>query len=54
MTASVVVTGLGVAAPNGLGEQDFWNATLAGKSGIGPLTHFDASAYPARLAGEIP
>ncbi|MFJ8594375.1 ketosynthase chain-length factor [Streptomyces sp. NPDC093598] len=53
MTASVVVTGLGVAAPNGLGGQDFWNATLAGKSGIGPLTHFDASGYPARLAGEI-
>ncbi|MFE1248982.1 ketosynthase chain-length factor [Streptomyces sp. NPDC058735] len=53
MTASVVVTGLGVAAPNGLGGQDFWNATLAGKSGIGPLTHFDASQYPAKLAGEI-
>lgn len=53
MTASVVVTGLGVAAPNGLGGQDFWNATLAGKSGLGPLTHFDASGYPARLAGEI-
>ena len=53
MTASVVVTGLGVTAPNGLGIRDFWNATLAGKSGIGPLTRFDASGYPARLAGEI-
>ncbi|GAA1151645.1 act minimal PKS chain-length factor (CLF/KS beta) [Kitasatospora gansuensis] len=53
MTASVVVTGLGVTAPNGLGARDFWNATLAGKSAIGPLTHFDASPYPAKLAGEI-
>ncbi|MEU7375385.1 ketosynthase chain-length factor [Streptomyces albidoflavus] len=52
MSASVVVTGLGVAAPNGIGE-DFWTATLAGKSGIGRLTRFDASRYPARLAGEI-
>jgi act minimal PKS chain-length factor (CLF/KS beta) len=49
----VVVTGLGVVAPNGLGVQDFWTATLAGKSGIGPLTRFDASQYPAKLAGEI-
>ncbi|KQV18694.1 MULTISPECIES: ketosynthase chain-length factor [unclassified Kitasatospora] len=53
MTASVVVTGLGVTAPNGLGARDYWNATLAGKSAIGPLTHFDASPYPAKLAGEI-
>ncbi|WP_329341236.1 ketosynthase chain-length factor [Streptomyces sp. NBC_01352] len=53
MTTSVAVTGLGVAAPNGLGLEDFWAATLAGKSGIGPLSRFDASRYPARLAGEI-
>ncbi|MFI9168499.1 ketosynthase chain-length factor [Streptomyces lincolnensis] len=53
MTDSVVVTGLGVAAPNGLGARDYWNAALAGKSGIGPLTRFDASGYPAKLAGEI-
>ncbi|WP_435973405.1 ketosynthase chain-length factor [Streptomyces sp. Qhu_M48] len=54
MSASVVVTGLGVAAPNGLGRQDFWASTLAGKSGIGRLTRFDPSGYPARLAGEVP
>ncbi|WP_210589425.1 ketosynthase chain-length factor [Streptomyces sp. GESEQ-35] len=53
MSTSVVVTGLGVTAPNGLGVRDYWNATLAGKSGIGPLTRFDASPYPAKLAGEI-
>ncbi|MGW1537317.1 ketosynthase chain-length factor [Streptomyces aureus] len=54
MTASVVVTGLGVASPNGLGVKDYWSATLGGKNGIGRITRFDPSSYPARLAGEIP
>jgi len=54
MTPSVVVTGLGVAAPNGLGTQDYWSATLSGKHGIGRITRFDPTAYPARLAGEVP
>ncbi|AXE89727.1 ketosynthase chain-length factor [Streptomyces sp. Go-475] len=54
MTATVVVTGLGVAAPNGLGTKDFWAATLTGKNGIGRVTRFDPSAYPATLAGEVP
>ncbi|MGW7386857.1 ketosynthase chain-length factor [Streptomyces sp. NPDC054794] len=53
MTTAVAVTGLGVAAPNGLGVTDFWQATLCGKTGIAPLTRFDATPYPARLAGEI-
>jgi len=51
---SVVVTGLGVAAPNGLGLADYWSATLAGRAGIGPVRRFDASGYPCRLAGEVP
>ncbi|MFF8379975.1 ketosynthase chain-length factor [Streptomyces sp. NPDC015661] len=51
--ASVVVTGLGIASPNGLGTQDYWAATRSGQSGIGRITHFDPSGYPARLAGEI-
>ncbi|MGW7365734.1 ketosynthase chain-length factor [Streptomyces sp. NPDC054841] len=54
MTTSVVVTGLGVTAPNGLGTQDYWTATLGGKSGIGRITRFAPEQYPARLAGEIP
>jgi len=54
MTASVVVTGLGVASPNGLGAHDYWAAVRSGKSGIGRITRFDPSQYPARLAGEIP
>ncbi|MGW6935369.1 ketosynthase chain-length factor [Lentzea sp. NPDC054927] len=48
-----VVTGLGVVAPNGVGVEEYWQATLAGQSAIAPVTRFDASGYPARLAGEI-
>ncbi|MCX4696881.1 ketosynthase chain-length factor [Streptomyces sp. NBC_01408] len=54
MTTSVVVTGLGVASPNGLGTEDYWSATVGGKNGIGRITRFDPSGYPARLAGEVP
>ncbi|MFD7923229.1 ketosynthase chain-length factor [Streptomyces sp. NPDC059740] len=54
MTASVAVTGMSVAAPNGLGVKDYWAATCAGESGIGRLTRFDPSSYPAVLAGEVP
>lgn len=51
---SAVVTGIGVTAPNGLGTGDFWAATRAGVAGIGPVSRFDATGYPARLAGEVP
>lgn len=53
MSAPVMVTGLGVAAPNGLGVEDYWAATLAGRTGIGLVQRFDASGYPANLAGEV-
>ncbi|MFJ6721813.1 MULTISPECIES: ketosynthase chain-length factor [unclassified Streptomyces] len=53
-TQKVVVTGLGIAAPNGLGTEDYWAATRVGKSGIGRITRFDPTRYPARLAGEVP
>jgi act minimal PKS chain-length factor (CLF/KS beta) len=50
----VVVTGVGVAAPNGLGVAEYWAATCAGVNGIGEITRFDATSYPSRLAGEVP
>ncbi|MFH8289481.1 ketosynthase chain-length factor [Streptomyces sp. NPDC018059] len=53
MSSDTVVTGLGVVAPNGLGTDDFWKATLEGTCGIGEPQEYDASAYSARLAGRI-
>jgi minimal PKS chain-length factor (CLF/KS beta) len=53
MSCPVVVTGLGVVAPNGFGTDAFWAATRDGRPGIGPVRRFDATGYPARLAGEI-
>ena len=49
----VVVTGLGVVAPNGIGKEAFWKACVEGQSGIGPIRCFDASAHPVRVAGEV-
>ncbi|MGH3931265.1 MAG: ketosynthase chain-length factor [Pseudonocardiaceae bacterium] len=54
MNSPVVVTGIGVTAPNGLGAQEYWSATLRGRSGIGRITRFDPTPYPSRLAGEVP
>lgn len=51
---AVVVTGIGITAPTGLGTADYWPATLAGRTGIGPVRRFDATGYPATLAGEVP
>ncbi len=50
----VVITGVGVVAPNGVGRRAFWDACLAGRSGVGPIRSFDASKHPVRVAGEIP
>jgi 3-oxoacyl-[acyl-carrier-protein] synthase II len=50
----VIVTGLGLVTPLGTGVDISWQALLEGKSGIGPITHFDASAFPVRIAGEVP
>ncbi|MFG2041510.1 ketosynthase chain-length factor [Dactylosporangium sp. NPDC048998] len=51
---TVVITGIGVVAPNGLGTEAYWRSTLDGRSGIGRITRFDPGSYPARLAGEVP
>ncbi|MFD0023823.1 ketosynthase chain-length factor [Streptomyces sp. NPDC058382] len=53
-SGTAVFTGIGVTAPNGLGTQEWWRATVAGESGIRPVSRFDASGYPATLAGEVP
>lgn len=49
----VVVTGMGVVAPNGIGLNQFWDSLLAGRSGVGPITLFDASDYSVKIAGEV-
>ena len=49
----VVVTGLGAVSPVGLSAQDSWSSVKAGKSGIGPIDSYDASAYPTRIAGLV-
>ncbi len=48
----VVITGLGVVSPAGSGRGSFWRGLTAGESGIGPITLFDASAFPVRIGGE--
>src|SRR5947209_8240511 len=50
----VVVTGVGVVAPNGIGKEAFWSACVNGRSGIGPIKSFDASEHPVHIAGEVP
>ena len=50
----VVVTGLGAITPIGTGKDNFWNALIAGKNGIGKITRFDPSDLSARIAGEVP
>jgi 3-oxoacyl-[acyl-carrier-protein] synthase II len=49
----VVVTGLGAVSPLGLTAEGSWQRVIRGESGIGPITLFDASAFPARIAGEV-
>jgi 3-oxoacyl-[acyl-carrier-protein] synthase II len=50
---TVVITGIGPVTPVGIGREAFWDALTAGRSGIGPITLFDASDYPVRIAGEV-
>jgi 3-oxoacyl-[acyl-carrier-protein] synthase II len=49
----VVVTGIGAVSPLGIGVEESWAGLTAGRSGIGPITHFDAADYPTRIAGEV-
>jgi 3-oxoacyl-[acyl-carrier-protein] synthase II len=49
----VVVTGVGLVCGCGIGTDEVWSNLLAGKSGVGPITHFDAAAFDCRIAGEV-
>jgi 3-oxoacyl-[acyl-carrier-protein] synthase II len=49
----VAVTGVGLVSPLGIGNEDNWAALVAGKSGVGPITRFDASPLTCRIAGEV-
>ena len=53
MLNRVVITGLGVVSPIGLGWQKFFDNLVAGQSGIGRITHFDPSAYSCQIAGQV-
>ena len=53
MNRRVVVTGVGLVCGCGIGTEEVWSNLLAGKSGIGPITHFDATAFDCRIAGEV-
>lgn len=49
----IVITGIGVIAPNGIGKDEFWQSLQEGRSGIKPVTIFDPSFFKTKLAGEI-
>ena len=53
MMRRVVVTGLGIVAPSGTGKDAFWDGMKEGVSFISPISKFDASRYPSRIAGEV-
>ena len=51
MSNRVVITGLGVVSPVGIGKDAFWDAMMTGKNGIDKITRFDATEYKAQVAG---
>lgn len=53
MTRRVVLTGVGLVSALGLDTESTWSGLLAGRSGVGPITHFDASDFSARIAAEV-
>ena len=50
----VVVTGLGILSPIGIGRDRFWEGIRSNESGFGPITHFDTRTFSVRIAGEVP
>jgi 3-oxoacyl-[acyl-carrier-protein] synthase II len=53
LSRRVVVTGVGLVCGCGIGTEEVWASLQAGKSGIGPVTHFDVAAFDCRIAGEV-
>ena len=53
MQRRVVVTGVGFVSPLGVGTEATWDGLVSGRSGIGPVTRFDATNFPVRIAGEV-
>src|SRR5512133_2416985 len=49
----VVITGVGIVSPLGIGNSQNWESAIAGKSGIGPITRFDVTDFPVKIAGEV-
>jgi len=49
----VVITGLGVVSPIGIGRENYWQALREGKNGVARITHFDAENYPVKIAAEV-
>lgn len=49
----VVITGMGAMSPLGHSARESWESAVAGRSGVGPITQFDASDFPCRIAGEV-
>ena len=54
MNRRVVITGNGMLSPLGVGNDATWAGLMEGRSGIGPITRFDATTFPSRIAGEVP
>lgn len=53
MINRVVVTGVGLVTPVGIGKEEFWQSLINGRSGIGKISYFDTSGYPAKIAAEV-
>ncbi len=53
MINRVVVTGVGLVTPVGIGKEEFWQSMIQGRSGIGKISYFDTSGYPAKIAAEV-
>src|SRR5688500_15024390 len=53
MSRRVVVTGMGLVTPLGIGRDETWSQLIQGKSGIGPITLFDCTEFATKFAGEV-